>query len=383
MKKLSLIGKKFHHLTVVDSAPGIPSKSRGSDTAWKCLCACGKILTLRTSTLTSGSQKSCGCVVHQHGKLINPGDKFNQLTAVSYQDGKWICLCECGKSTKPILTSVLFSGKRKSCGCIKGDVIRKNQKLSLRVNTKYEPRIASARRRWKSYLYQDKQCDLTFEQWMEISQRNCYYCGVEPDNQYNYFSKKKDASENGKLNGNFRYNGLDRVSSDGYHTLNNVVACCYVCNRAKSNRSPQYFYQYIEDLKKEINVITIQTNQLPSGHILTSIKDAYRHYKKNFGEMGITLEEFYTYSQLPCTYCGKEKVNCLNTYLNDKKSSQKAKREAYFYYNGIDRVDSEMEHTKDNVVTCCKYCNFGKGKLPLHQWQEWIDRIKKFQSSLS
>lgn len=380
MKKINLIGKKFYNLTVIKEGVNKPSKSRKSNTTWECKCKCGKILTVRTNTLMAGKQKSCGCVVNSNGKLIKPGDKFNKLTAISYSNGKWICSCECGKNTNPILTHVLFAGKIKSCGCIKIETIKKNQKLSIERIRKYDPNIASARRRWKSYLYQDKNCNLTFDQWMDISQKNCHYCGSPPNNKINYFSSRKQSSEKGKLEGDFYCNGLDRVNSDGYHTIDNVVACCYTCNRAKSNRNLNKFIKYINNLKPYYHDNVIKNKQLPTGYILTSIKDAYRHYKRNYGTMELTIEDFYSYSQMPCVYCNEVGVNCTNTYLSDKKASEKAKNGAYFYYNGIDRLDITKGHTKENIVTCCKYCNFAKSNMTLEQFNQWIITIKNNQS---
>ena len=377
MRKIDLTGKTFQYLTVIKAGADKPCKSRNY-TTWECQCKCGKIITVRTKTLMAGEQKSCGCIVFENGKLIKAGDKFNQLTAISYQNGKWICKCDCGKITKPILTHVLFSGKRKSCGCIKGKIIRSNQKLSIEKIRKYEPKIASARRRWKTYLYQDKHCNLSFEQWMEIVEKDCHYCGSPPTNKVNYFTCRKQSSEKGKLEGDFYCNGLDRVNSDGYHTIDNVVSCCYTCNRAKSDRSVSEFLTYIDNLKDNIVVMEPKNKKLPTGYILTSIKDAYRHYKKNYGVMELTLNEFYTYSQMPCAYCGEVGINCINTYLSDKKASAKAKENAYFYYNGIDRIDVNLGHTKDNIVPCCKYCNFGKSKMSLEEFNLWIKKIKEY-----
>lgn len=382
MRKLNLAGMKFNKLIAIKPGKDKPSKSRGHSTTWECRCECGKIITVRTSELRSLRQKSCGCIFSLKGKKIEPGDKFNKLTTISYNNGKWDCKCDCGNIVIGKLTHLLVSGKLLSCGCVKKETARINQKKSLLINKKYEPRIASARRRWQSYLYQDKKCNLTFEQWYKISQENCFYCGCAPQGSYNYFLKKKYSSESAKKEGDFIYNGLDRVDSKKAHTIDNVVACCYTCNKAKSNRTVESFKEYILNLKKDQYIISPKIIEIPKGYIFTSIKDAYRHYKKNYKTMELTLEEFYSYSQMPCTYCGAEKVNCLNTYLCDKKMTQKGRDAAYFYYNGVDRVDSTKRHTKDNVVPCCKYCNFGKSNLALEEFYNWIDRIKTYQSKL-
>lgn len=57
--KIQMIGKRFGHLTVIAEGP----KRDGSrETRWICKCICGKITTsIDGSNLRSGRTKSCGC----------------------------------------------------------------------------------------------------------------------------------------------------------------------------------------------------------------------------------------------------------------------------------------------------------------------------------
>jgi hypothetical protein len=72
----------------------------------------------------------------------------------------------------------------------------------------------------------------------------------------------------------------------------------------------------------------------------------------------------------------------MNFASYDKKSSQKAKDEGNFRYNGLDRIDSSRGHYKDNVVVCCQYCNWAKLEQSLEDFQAWMKRIQTFQASL-
>jgi hypothetical protein len=373
MKKANLIGHKFGKLTVISESSPIPAKGRSGYVAWNCQCDCGGVATVRASTLKAGLQKSCGCAGSLTGKKMAVGDRFNRLTTISYNNGKWICKCDCSKITKPILTYLIHSGKRKSCGCIKGEVSRANLKICMRSVRKYDKRTASARRRWKNYCYQDEKCDITFDQWMNLSQGNCYYCGCTPSNNYSYV-RSGDKTEDSY----FAYNGLDRFDNGQPHIIGNVVPCCIVCNRAKSERSADQFKEYVERLISTFNFNLPKELELPTKGMLVSVKDAYRQYAKNYGEMGLTLQQFYNLSQMPCSYCGDVGINCINTYKSSRKSSQAAIDAAYFYYNGVDRVDNSKGHSLDNVVTACKYCNFGKSNLTLEDWIGWINRVKSF-----
>ena len=54
-------------------------------------------------------------------------------------------------------------------------------------------------------------------------------------------------------------------------------------------------------------------------------------------EFEMTDEEFFHLIELECFYCGTENGN------------------------GIDRVDNAIGYIRDNVVPCCKTCNYIKG----------------------
>lgn len=377
MQKINLVGQKFNQLTVIAEVPNMENaldKTKRSFSAFLCRCDCGKELSVRTRTLISGTQKSCGCITREYGTKLKPGDKINRLTTISYENGHWLCVCECGKNSK-VLTSNLTSGNSKSCGCLKNEI--KSQELREQIgNTlrQFEPRIASARRVWKSYGYNgDENCTLTFNKFYELSQMNCSYCGIAPSNEYNCFLRKKDTSEKAKREGSFAYNGMDRIDSSLSHTDDNCISCCAICNRAKNDRTLAEFYDYINRL--EIRGITDFTSiDLPdNNYIVTSMRTVYRIYK----ESDLSIEDFWILSQQPCFYCNAEKSNTTNYAKTDKKSSQKAIDNADFHYNGLDRINSDFPHNKDNVVPCCYYCNFAKGKLSLFEFQDWIKRIKE------
>ena len=98
--------------------------------------------------------------------------------------------------------------------------------------------------------------------------------------------------------------------------------------------------------------------------------------------MEIDLQTFYTFSQLPCFYCGVEKSNTYNIYLKDKKASQKAKDGAYLKFNGIDRINNKLRHIINNIVPCCKYCNRAKNNLTLEEFNEWIIKVQTYQKNI-
>ena len=248
----------------------------------------------------------------------------------------------------------------------------------------------TARKIWKGYLKIDKkinnESNLTFDQFYNLSQQNCFYCNAKPKNKENRFIYDKSTSEFSKENGWFIYNGLDRLDNLKNHNINNIVPCCIICNFAKRNMSLQDFYKYINRLKNNIilsNFIKPKIIELPKSYLLSSIKSVYKYYIENSGKMEIDLQTFYSFSQNECFYCGIKNFNCHNVYLKKKSTTQKAKNGANFYYNGIDRIDNSKDHSIDNIVPCCKNCNYAKNNLSFDDFIEWIKRIKEYQNKKS
>lgn len=93
-----------------------------------------------------------------------------------------------------------------------------------------------------------------------------------------------------------------------------------------------------------------------------TIKGRYNHYKTGAKQRGLifslTKEQFESFWQKPCYYCGGE----INTI-------------------GLDRIDSSKNYTLNNIVPCCEKCN--KMKLIMSQ-QDFINqcsKVYKYQKS--
>jgi len=52
-----------------------------------------------------------------------------------------------------------------------------------------------------------------------------------------------------------------------------------------------------------------------------------------------------------------------------------------YLYNGVDRVDSNKDYTEDNVVSCCKICNYAKHTMGTYQFMDWIKRLIAFNTN--
>lgn len=377
-----MINKVFGKLLVIEKSSSIIGGKKVKRTwgRWLCKCSCGKEVLVKTVDLNRGKVSSCGCLKKSSKSKLQEGDKVNRLYLLKYNNGKWQCSCECGNIIK-VKTNSITSGNTKSCGCLKEEISRGKVDKLIAGRRQFEPKISSARRRWQSYCFEDKNCDISFEDFYKISQMNCYYCGVAPSITFNYFKANSTyASKAAKETGDFVYNGLDRIDNSKDHTLDNVVPCCYICNRGKNKKLVNDFYLWINKLViKDFKILNIEKKKLPeNSYLQTSIKCVFYNYKS---DSDLTLEEFYSISQMNCYYCNSFPNNTFNRAKSDKKASLLAKESGDYIYNGLDRIDSSKGHNKNNVVPCCKYCNFAKSKLSLKEFNNWIIRIKEYQKN--
>lgn len=176
------------------------------------------------------------------------GKRFGRLTIISRSTDRYWgkhpiiyynCLCDCGNK-KEVRACHLRSGNNKSCGCFR------DEKLSQR--RKIEPGLTAKHAVFISYKNDAKKrnlsLDLSFEQFLELSKKNCFYCDSAPLNTY------KD-----KGNGGFIYQGIDRIDSTKGYFLDNVVSCCKICNLMKGSLSSEEFITHINKIHKN----TVQT----------------------------------------------------------------------------------------------------------------------------
>ena len=114
---IDITNQKFGSLLVIQI---IEKKTSRNRTLWLCVCDCGKKVELESEKLRSKKINSCGC------KDLNniTGQKFNRLTALQPTNFRntngsvfWDCICDCGNMAK-VTTSSLRSGHTKSCGCL-------------------------------------------------------------------------------------------------------------------------------------------------------------------------------------------------------------------------------------------------------------------------
>ena len=141
---------------------------------------------------------------HRYGKLTVLG---RVVSPSGKTDAFWLCRCDCG-NLKNVSGSKLRQGYTTSCGC----------KLDHYPKTVMKKYIRNAKRRGIEW-------SLSFEQFITIIEQECHYCGVP----FSYTHL------------DHTWNGIDRIDSKKGYVVSNVVPCCKICNKMKSNRDSQEF----------------------------------------------------------------------------------------------------------------------------------------------
>ena len=146
---------------------------------------------------------------------------------------KCLCRCVCGVE-RLVLGRTLNRGESLSCGCWRRELQRKN--ICLEEGRAVRNSVLS--RYMINARKHDREWALTGNQFDTLIARPCHYCGIEHGNL------RKSYNSSGDL----FYNGLDRKDSDQGYTLENVVPCCAICNRAKSDTPYADFLVWIQRL---------------------------------------------------------------------------------------------------------------------------------------
>ena len=230
-----LTGEVFGRWTIIKRT----GSNKYGRAIWLCKCVCGKEKEISSLFLIGGRSTSCGCYKSEFSSkkhLIDlTGKRFGKWTIIrrvgSDKNGRaiWFCRCDCGVE-KIVDSNHLRNGKSTSCGCYSREI------------HSIECGLFSKRQVYGFYKRNAKRrnipFELSFNEFIELTQQNCYYCGIEPSNTH--ISKHN--------NGDFIYNGLDRKDNTKGYTLSNIVSCCDQCNWAKRDLPYEEFIVWINKL---------------------------------------------------------------------------------------------------------------------------------------
>jgi hypothetical protein len=233
---IDMIGQKIGKITIIR----LDHMHEKAGAFWECLCDCGnpKTFVVSGNSIRQGHTKSCGCL-HKDAYIRNRdnllGQKFNHLTVFDFEINEshnviWLCECDCG-SQKIVKCKGIYlkNGKTKSCGCLRARRLPFGENAFNRLYGTYKKKAED-----RGFEF-----EFTKDEFKEITQKPCFYCGREP-------FQKAPPTLSVAAHGFYVYNGVDRVDNSIGYTKENSVPCCGQCNVSKNNYDEQDFINWIE-----------------------------------------------------------------------------------------------------------------------------------------
>jgi len=234
MKFIDLAGKKYDRWTVLKRV----ENNRWGAAQWLCRCDCGTEAVVLGNNLRRRTSQSCGCLQRELAGKIHTidrvGHRYGKLTVIKQEastdkgETMWLCKCDCGNET--IVRGRNLHSGTSSCGCLQGEAIKladgEAAFNALLANWK-----GDAKRRGYAWA-------LSKDQVKHLTKQPCYYCGALPAQTYSRQT----------YNGDYVYNGIDRLDNDKGYITDNVVPCCKYCNFGKNDRSITEFRDWVKQV---------------------------------------------------------------------------------------------------------------------------------------
>lgn len=82
-------------------------------------------------------------------------------------------------------------------------------------------------------------------------------------------------------------------------------------------------------------------------------------------EWSISMQDYLEIASKSCYYCGSAPT---------EKKPAKSWQEPIFLH-GLDRVNNKMGYKKENLVACCKQCNWAKKDLSQKEFIGWVTSV--------
>lgn len=206
-------------------------------------CICGDTLEKPLASIRGGAISSCGkpeCKLKTAPtlkKLFKVGDSVTDCFTYVGEDlvksttnhRHILVKCGCGNQSSIRIDAVGRNVCCRSCGLKKRRATFHDKHQLALQRSVYSTYKRQALKRGYAF-------EISFEDFLEIIQKDCNYCGDPPSNCF-------------KSNGReLYYNGLDRVINNMHYTIDNVVPCCGTCNMMKNKFDRTEFLQKLQKI---------------------------------------------------------------------------------------------------------------------------------------
>lgn len=170
------------------------------------------------------------------------GNVYGELTVIGRGENskngtaRWTCKCSCG-NVSDVLGYSLRRGRSTRC-------------KSCSLNRDRRSGTGAYRKAFNAYKMRSTKAGIDFplslEEFTTFVSGKCHYCGEFPTDERRAFNrpslKGTGPDDTAKMH------GIDRIDSEQSYLLDNIVACCFVCNRMKSNFGVEFFLSHIKKI---------------------------------------------------------------------------------------------------------------------------------------
>jgi hypothetical protein len=274
------------------------------------------------------------------------GERFGRLVVLSKDDDKkWICQCDCGKIKSIARRSLCFDGKSKtrSCGCMQKEAVKNYQYkgfMDISQTYWYHNVLMNAQRRnipvnvtkeevWEKYLIQGGLCRYT------------------------------------KIPIKFGDNAsIDRIDSSIDYDFNNIQIVHKLINQMKQGYGEDEFLQYCQMVANPVvdlsDLIFVEKRRshnfsgigLISGTYIAKTISSAVSRKIKFDVEPKDLWQKFLDQNGNCVYTGS-RLSFASSYKRCKTEQTAS----------LDRIDSSLGYTKDNIQWVHKKINWMKWEI--------------------
>lgn len=305
----------------------------------------------------------------KYSKTDLTGKKFGKLTVIERAEKsksgvtRWKCKCDCGNEA---IVSVyqLLNGNTKSCGCLNREMTkaRAPDLTGLKFNRltviERAERTKTGIIRWRCI------CDCgneTIVSSRHLINGDTKTCGC--------LNKEKAKERILNLIGN-RYGKLVVMgrAEDGKRG-----SICWKCKCDCGNEIIVNTHSLRTGNTKSCGCYHLEIIRKPFGEAYFNriMKEYKRGAKERNKEFSLSEDEFKELILADCFYCGTKP----SQQYKNTRSDGSLKCNGIILYNGIDRIDSSKGYFKDNVVTCCKQCNYAKHNYTQEEFELWVKTV--------
>lgn len=296
---------------------------------------------------------------------VKVGEKFGRWTVIGEAERdkggrqRWLCRCECGRE-KPVETNHLNSRASQSCGCLSAE--RATERQSKAEVGHHYGRLTVIERSgqqndgkwlWRCRCNCGSECIVLGK---DLRSGNTQSCGC----------LRRELASTQHL--------VDEVG----HRFGKLIVVCRAGNdypvrwRCRCDCGNETIVR-AEALRSGNTRSCGCLHELPFG--VSALRSLYKSYIHGAQQrdlaFALTIDDFRELTGRECHYCG---VRPSLEFANGRREDGSPRGNGGYTYNGLDRVDTSMGYTLDNVVPCCFQCNTAKFTSTL---QEFAYRTKR------